>query len=231
VVEVGNFDPENVQDIRLSRTFRTAVLTDAWIKIDTISGIDASVAVIAGHNFTNAATIKIQGNDTDVWTSPTVDETMTWNADSIVHFFTEDNLRFWRFIVTDAANPDTYIEMGRLFLGTFYQVDEKPQRDFAEEIIDESRSGFSITGQAYVDIGIQRKEFSISMGTMQEATRQNILAVYASVGTHTPIFVIIDEDNLAVIPILYCLMMEALENRTIAGYVWQDRAFAFRELK
>lgn len=228
--ETNNFPKENVQDIRLSQSWRTAILTNAWIKIDTVTGIDASVAVIAGHNLTNAATIKIQGNATDAWGGPTVDETMTWNADSIVKFFTEDNLRFWRFNITDAANPDSYIEAGRLFLGTFYQVEEATDRDLGEDLIDESNVAYSVTGQAYIDVGIERREYRIGLGSVKEATRQSLKSLFSSVGRHVPIFVIIDENFQTQVPIIYCLIDNDFQYRNIAGFVWRDRAFIFREI-
>ena len=226
--EVANFEKENVQDIRLSRTFRTSVLTDAWVKIDTTSGIDVSAAAIAGHNLTNGATIKIQGNDTDSWTSPTVDETLAWNAGVITGFFTEDNLRYWRFLITDAANPDGYIEIGRLFLGTYLQMPPvEPGVDIPRATT--SRSVHSITGQTYSDKGIQYRIPAFSFPLINETQRSGIDSMWAEVENTKPVFLLIWENSLTVVGAMYAKIdQDNISWRKLEGLTWSLR-IAFRE--
>ena len=86
------------QDFTLAKKTRTTDDTaETWL-IDAGVGntIEMTCAAIGdGHNLTSGATIKFQGNATDSWGSPSIDEALTYAAGNIIKFFTGGSYRFW----------------------------------------------------------------------------------------------------------------------------------------
>ncbi len=204
--EAPNLPAANLRDPRLSLPWRSMSDTDEWIKIDAGAGetLDPNCAALAGHNLSSGATIKVQGNATDAWGGPTVDETIVWRAGAMMHFFAGSALRFWRFHFADAANPDGYIQIGRLSLGTYLQMpDIEPGETLprpTSTIVTESP-----TGQVYADLGIEWGEFGIVFPpVITETQRQAIRAMWAAVHNAVPFFLAVWESSFEVEGPVYC---------------------------
>ena len=94
--EDASYPVENAQDPQLSRKYWTTGDSAEWVKVDggASEAITANCAFIAGHNLTSGGTYAIEGNDTDVWTSPTVDEAFSHDSGVMFKAFTSDDLRY-----------------------------------------------------------------------------------------------------------------------------------------
>ena len=69
-----NYPVTNILDSRLSRIAKTDTNTTMTIVFDAGSSVTVDSISLANHNISNAAAIKFQGNATDAWGSPSVDE-------------------------------------------------------------------------------------------------------------------------------------------------------------
>jgi len=221
----ANLPASNLQDPRLSLPWRSTGDSDEWIKIDAGVGntLNPNCAAIAGHNLTSGATIKIQGNATDVWTAPTVDETITWRIDAMMHFFTGSALRFWRCKFADASNPDGYIQIGRPSLGTHLQMPAiEPGPALPRKT--SSVSTDSITGQGYGDLGITWREFGVVFPPIiTEAERQSIVTMWKAVENVVPFFLAVWEASFDVEGPAYCRLDQEELPWTLdkaAGIAW-----------
>lgn len=231
--ENADYLAANLQDSRLSRVTRTTALSSQAWKIDAGVGntIMADAAAILAHNITSgAATIKIQANATDSWGSPSVDESFTHDAGVMVEFFTGGSYRFWRFIITDASNPDGYIEIGRLFLSDHYAFEELPESGFIQRVIDTTVKDYSQSGQVYTDVGITYEIYEIPPGLIEDTTRQSLISNLANVGRHTPFVLVPDEDNLTKLDPLYCILEDDQEYAHAGGWHWSSTPLQFREV-
>ncbi|MCP3682363.1 MAG: hypothetical protein GY861_06695, partial [bacterium] len=116
-------------DNRLSRVGQTLNDGSQWVKFVYSGAVDVDTVAVLGNNFTSSATVKIQANATDVWTSPTVDQSLTYTKDNrrstelgrdvgvwSYQFSTTQSYRYWRLTVDDGSNLDTYIEIGFVFM-------------------------------------------------------------------------------------------------------------------
>jgi hypothetical protein len=204
--EQGNYPASYLQDPRLVISWRTTGVSDETIKIDAGAGetITATSIAIAGHNLTAAATIKIQANATDAWGDPSIDETVTWDADIITDLFTNSTgYRFWRFYFDDDANGDGYLEIGRLFLGTRLQMPKiEPGVDIPYQ--DTSVVSTSISGESYGDEGVIIRAPAFRFPHLTDTERGNILSMWREVKKVKPIFLLIWEDSLDVEGAIYC---------------------------
>ncbi len=186
--EAPRYPVESLQDTRLSRVFRTADVSDEYVKIET--EITASRLAILAHNLTSGATITLQGNNTDSWTTPAFSHTCTWKEDIILEKFTQATYSYWRLYIHDPANTDGYIELGGLFLGTYLQL---PNMSIDQEIPDvtTSEASESATGQTYGDEGYIYRNPKINFPSITHTQRGNIRTMWRSVKNVTPVITVI----------------------------------------
>lgn len=230
--EVVELPAENIQDPRVSKQWRTTGDTDEYIVIDAGAGntLTPSSAVVLGHNLTNASTVKIQGNATDSWGSPTIDETFTYNAGTMIEYFTGSALRYWRFHFADSANPDTYIQIGRLILGVYVTVTEPIQTAFPFQDIDTSIRDFSVTGEEYGNIGITYELYRWNFSHWDNTKKKEMQTLFKEVKTVTPCLFVPNEDHLDKIDSVYGVFNTEIDYNHIVNFEW-NASFAVREVK
>lgn len=91
------------------------------VDVDLGSAQAVDVVALCDHNLSAAAVIAIAGNSTASWGSPPLSETITRQATNVLRYLTTGSrtYRYWRLTLTDTANPDGYLRLGELFLGTY----------------------------------------------------------------------------------------------------------------
>ena len=143
----GSDNPDdNAVKADVGKVWRTDSDTTEWIKFDlVVTTKKVDCVSILTHNLTKDATVTFEGNASDSWGSPTVDETLTVATDSdgsvidrITHYFTQATLRYWRVTIDDPTNPDTYIQVGRIMFGEYYDTTRDITADLRVETLDPS---------------------------------------------------------------------------------------------
>lgn len=204
----------NVQDQRLSTEFRTSATTaPQTVVMDFTTAKTMSVAAIINHNFTSSATVSIQANTSNSWGSPATSKTITYSANMMLNFFTDVSYRWWRFSISDAGNPDGYLSMGRLWLGTYITVEPSSLEDFQ---VIKKRSDRVIYGegrQKFASIGVGWRRFELSFPESDYTAISKIETMYDTVGTHSSlIFCNFDTDrNYAIVEPCYCSIQDDIE--------------------
>lgn len=162
-----------------------------------ITGADGKLAVSFDSVY------KLQGNDTDVWTSPAKEETLICSADIITKFFTAGEYYYWRLLVKDTSNPDMYIEIGRISSDEHLQMPAiEPGLTYPKKTT--SVKEITVTGQVYGDKGIIFRKPGFAFPIIEDSERIQIDAMFDEVHNIKPIFLIVYENSLDVIPALYC---------------------------
>lgn len=237
--EKAAFPGTNAYHIHLAVPWRTTGVDDEYYEIDAGVGntLAVSFAAILGkstteykHNLTASVTAKVQGHPTSSWGSPDVDEAISYDADIMWTFFNEASKRFWRFYIDDPTNPDGYLDIPKLWLGGYLEVGETPNSDLDLEDVDPTVLQYSIGNQGYADIHNKYRLAKISMGSLQESTRQQFMLVRDEVGKHTPVILFLDEDNTTILPPIHCQIEHNWRVLHDGGYVWRDEAMQFREV-
>ena len=220
-----------LKDTKLSRVGRTVNDSTEWVKFDMTTAVAVSYMTIQAHNITSGATLKLQGNATDVWTSPTIDQSLTWDAGTIIQTITETSLRWWRITIDDPSNPDTYIEIGAVFLGIpLVMPGMLPSQEITR--VSSSTSTVSESGQSYGDKKLRYYAPSFNFPNIVESKKTEIDTFWDTVENVDPFVLIIWEDDLTTQPPIYCkLTNEALEwkKQPVEGYI-HNVALAFREV-
>lgn len=110
---------------------RLASLEDAALVFDLGEAAPADRLVLHGHNLA-AATITLEGNDADLWTSPALSVSVPFAAGTIHAPFASASHRWWRLRLEDMASADDRAAFAELFLGPGL-APETRFRDGAEE--------------------------------------------------------------------------------------------------
>ena len=221
--EESAYPVENAQDNQLTKHYRATGDASEWVKLNggAPAAITANMAFIAGHNITSgAATIKIQGNDADAWGGPpTVNESFTHSAGVMWKAFTSDDLKYWRWFIEDAANPDTYIKIGRLGLGTYFDLTNWAQADFTPRPIDTSRVWRSPTGQIYGNEGVIYYEYDYYFPYLDNAELINMRTMWETNKKVKPI-VLIPNPSDTTLPPFYGVIKSFKYQHRVA-WTWQ----------
>jgi hypothetical protein len=137
------------------------VHTSEWLRWDFGMAVFPQAFAICGTRkdglkISSTATVTLQGNSTDVWTSPEYTQVIEWNADCMA-LIDEDGLhtaalRYWRLLIVDKDNSNGYVEISSAFLGGVITTDTgKVQFPLETTYVDYSRTVASEWGTKYSD--------------------------------------------------------------------------------
>lgn len=187
------FPVSNILDSRLSRVYRTDLATTSEIVFDLGSALSISSLVLANHNISSSVTtLKLQGNSSNSWGSPSFEQDLTWNQKNIPLDFIETTLRYWRIQIIDATNPDLFIQLGRVWLGLGYNT-----AGIKVLVIHDRKSATKKTitpsGQSYGDKRFFYSLVSIKFPKITRIQYNEIIDLFEIADISTPFFVTFDK--------------------------------------
>lgn len=180
--------------------------TEEFIRWDlgTATQIQAFAIIgtrLDGLNIQSTATVKLQGNETDVWTAPTYEATLEWNEDAIAKVKASDateldTLRYWRLSIVDRDNPDGYVEIASAFLGEAVEpVTGCPQFPLRESHIDYSNVASSEWGTAFGTERQKVRQWDLDWKFLTTAEKEELEEVAELYGVVYPFWVCLDPDE------------------------------------
>ena len=201
--EQTNFPANNVKDYRVAKKWRSNnILTNAYIGVDLGSGDIMDFFFLEGYNLTSGATIKIQGSNLADFFSLGVDMTITYNKENIIKYDStgvQRSNRYWRFLFTDASNPDGYIEVGRMIIAkTYSQITLNCAPDWQKIFVDPSLISHSESGSAYHKLKTKYNQLDNIRWEEQTAdntVRDDLITIWDAVGVTEEVVVTIDPVN------------------------------------
>ena len=142
------------------------------------------------------AVVTLQGNHTNVWTSPAFTQVLTYD-DRILHLIDDDGiateaLRYWRVKFVD-QNPKGYVQVGAFYLGDAYQTTRgAPQFPFRTEHVDRTQTIYSEGGQTFSEIKPKTERFTVDWFALTVDEKEYMEAMFDEFGTGVPFFVSMD---------------------------------------
>lgn len=178
--------------------------TSEWFRWDMGTSANPNAFALIGPRnkpipFTANAVITLQGNATDVWTSPSYSQVLTLDDRAIVKSSSAGlhtgPLRYWRLKIVDASNPLGYVEVGALYLGSFFEPSRGAvQFPFGCKYIDYSDTSRTEGGQRFADIKAQTMGLSPEWFGLTIAEKESIDEHFETVGVSKPWFIELDPD-------------------------------------
>jgi len=188
----------NLQDDLLSRIWQTGVSSAAeTLVMDLGEAKTPTVFAAVAHTLTSGdSLIKLQGNASDSWGSPTVNETITFSADKLVHYIASPQaLRYWRFIFTKSSSAARR-RFGRLFLGPYFEPSRAAdQGGFIVEPVDLSVTSRSIGGPTWTDIRPKIEQVRVEFSTAEQDTYDEFKSMVDAMGSGIPVWLAADPTN------------------------------------
>lgn len=206
VITAGNenslFPASNIADARATKVFRTetgTLTTNIVFDFQTTESVDS--ILYRGHKLDGlglSGSITIEANATDSWSSPSFSTTLTPDATfnfGFVNFSTE-SYRFWRITATASSG---YLELGKIFIGAKVELaNNNIDYGWTIEEKDLARVSKNSYGQKFIDTKTTQKMIKASLKLLTKSELDTMLAVFDSNGTHTPVWVVIDSDEVIV---------------------------------
>lgn len=226
--EVTAYEVENLQNIHRVQTWRTTGITSENVVID--AGLGNTIApaslLISYHNLTSSATVTLQGNATDSWGAPSFSQALTldYNADTIIVEVTGASTayRYWRIVIADTTNTDTYLEIGRIFIGDGLEVDKSASDSFSEVYKSTTVTQFSFSGQPFSDVGVTYREYDLFFPYWDSDMKDDIHEMFQAVGAHTPVFLTIDKYNTDKLTCVYGVFTGDEVYNYLHNYAWSS---------
>ncbi len=114
--------------------------------------------------------------------------------------------KYWWFKVTDSANADGLIKIGRLGLGTYLDWTPGVAVNFPYEMLDSTTRWMSKTGQVYSNEGVTAKSYTFDIPFISDTQRQSLETMFDDVKGNEPILWVPNENYLTRIEPLYCII-------------------------
>ena len=148
---------------------------------------------------TDQATVKIQANNLNRWSSPPLDITVEPSVGGILRFLddiADTSFRFWRIFFEDKLNPSgpNATSVGYIYLGDYVNIENRNiNRGFQKEFVDPSKQTVSENGAIYFDEKTKYAKFSnMSLQYIEKNDRDVMEQLFFDLGTTTPFFISID---------------------------------------
>jgi hypothetical protein len=179
--------------------------TSEWIKWDFGTSANPKAFVLLGDRasaikISPLATVTLQGNITDTWTSPVYSQTVAYDERAMTLFSTTglhtSALRYWRLLISDLDNPLGYVEVSAIYLGDAYATTQgAPQFPFKTKKVDYSTSVTAEGGQLLVDAKAKTQRFSLDWKGLSVTEIEHFDALFESVGTAIPFLMAFDSGS------------------------------------
>lgn len=142
-----------------------------------------------------SGSVKLQGNASASWSSPSVDQTLSYDTTykTVTHFFSGDQTyRYWSLKIVDPTNTNLYVEIPKVFLCKATQLTQMPSIGFEVERVDRSKKIETEYGHRYSDIYPELRRIRFAYPALSAADVATLEAVWQRVRSVVPVFVALD---------------------------------------
>ncbi|MGE0463903.1 MAG: discoidin domain-containing protein [Vicinamibacterales bacterium] len=183
------------------KKWRSATGTgDQWVRFDLGSAQTFQAIALVGWRAHTGGAITVQAHSADLWSSPTVDETLTLPSPNptgvvVLWLSSVQTLRYVRILFENTGAADEYVELGAVHVAPIYEPTFNVSDDYSFDRTDLSRIVTSDQGHESADPKPQRFRFSGQFYRLPAADRSAFLTMFDAVGVHTPIVFAVDPDE------------------------------------
>ena len=209
--QLASLPVTNLQTDQPSEVWRTDGLDNAWVEADFGAATQINLASMLYTNLTSAATIQLRAAATQaaLTAGPAYDSTAitAWLETSLgdwpfIHSYiwlgaAPQSYRWWRIDLVDAANPDGYIQAGRLIVDDGLQAARNLQNGWSVTYVDPSPHHRATNGALWATPRDGARLISYAHGFLTEDEMYDkFFDVDRTRGTKKSVLVIRDPDAL-----------------------------------
>lgn len=146
-----------------------------------------------------SATVKLQGNWTNNWSTPAVDLTLSVQDYLIAQIDSDGfgSYRYWRFLIEDKENSNLYVEFGAVMLGIHAAITRGcPAFPLSSPIVERSNVAYSEGGQTIVARRAPTQSFRLNWEKLDKASLEELEGVFNKFGKFSSFFIAMDPDSV-----------------------------------
>jgi hypothetical protein len=178
--------------------------TSEWLRWDLGTASNPTAFALVGNRneaikISETATIKLQGNATDVWASPSFEQTLTYHENAISYFLSTGfgAYRYWRLYIEDASNSYGYVEISNVYLGdSFSPTQGAVQFPLDNEFVDFANTNESEMGNLFTTERQQGQEFSLDWFALTTTEFETLEEFIKAHGRAYPFFICLDPNSV-----------------------------------
>lgn len=208
----------NIQDPIPTKVWRTTGTSSENLVLDLGAPKQATVVVLLEHNLTASATITLQANSSDSWSTPPFSANLDHHEKNIIKFFNQAQYRFWRLLLSDSGNPDNYLQLGRLWIGGHFQPDRDFHKNFTIETSDPTAIIYSDSGSKFATLRTPFRRLKISFPNTKQKTEFDQLLT--TVNRSNNFIIALDPENT--------VWQDGLHNYTLYAHLDSDPQWSHR---
>lgn len=200
------FSASNLTGVATHTATSVRIHTEERITLDLGSAFNPKAFLLFGPRnepirISQNATIKLQGNASDSWTSPAYDQTLTWNEFAIAKFSTtglhSSALRYWSISIVDRENARGYIEISSMFLGDVVEMTRGcPQFPLEVTEVDLSASEQTLSGGSFTAFYGKTAELALDWQYLTTDEIEQFRDMFKELGVGLPFGVILDPNEV-----------------------------------
>ena len=163
-------------------------------------------------NLTSSATVTLQANASDSWGSPSFSQALTIPTDSDgnvikrIVYFLDQTYRYWRVTLADSSNTNSYLDVGRMAAGIYYEPTRNIGQNFSINMFDPSE-GARVTGrQTFFRSRNKYRRASVNFSLQDQTQTDKLSTVMEKVGNSRPIVLSLDPSNRPSKDSMYCYL-------------------------
>ena len=203
---------ENVLHDHIAKLWRTSGKTSEWIRFDLGSAKQIKVFSMFSFNLTSSATVTLQANASDSWGSPSFSQALTIPTDSDgnvlqrIVYFLDQTYRYWRVTLADSSNADSYLDVGRMAAGIYYEPTRNIGQNFSINMFDPSE-GTRVTGrQTFFRNRNKYRRASVDFSLQDQTQTDKLSTIMQKVGNSRPVVLSIDPTDRPSKDSMYCYL-------------------------
>jgi hypothetical protein len=186
--QLSNYPAINTQQRWRTYPWRSTGVNIEYIRMEGYSALQANIFVVFNHNFqknTNS-NMRIKGSN-DNWATTPLNQAMTKTDDLFIYIspttLTYDDFGVYMYDVV--GNPDGYMEVGRIWMGTYWEPTYGYNSTSIDTIIDPSVVSMSSGGQISTISRPQYKSWAMQFDCITDVAGFN--SMISAVGTSNPL--------------------------------------------
>lgn len=184
----------NLTALPISKPFRFTGDAAENILFDLLTAKSINLATVINHNLTAAATITLTAGTTSACGDYSVAIPYR-QYDAFKFLGTTRTYRYWKMTFADAANPDTYIQVGYAMLGLATTLSVNYSYRWRELLEHVNYQFISEMGVEHMARLFKRRRFSFSWNGLSDAQMAEIVSMFSSLECNmTPVFILPDPD-------------------------------------
>lgn len=226
-----------LQEPQLAKSY-TFSGNDEYVIIDLGSSKSVGAAIIDIGNLTDSATVTLEANTSDSWTSPAYTASMTYGTTCYYKTLSE-TYRYWRISIEDISVSE--ISIGYIYVGGSALQMPAISQNATLYYGTTNEANISISNQVFENAGYEFLETTFAFSRIYEdaiticgktvATRKQILSMWSKVRNTQPMWVMLWEENLDEYPPLFCIINQNnIEFSKIIGKKEYQTSISLREV-